>query len=94
MRCRRWSARESGLCGNATGLQRYLAHGRVEDVNHTSREMSRLVKLARTFAETGQPILVYGEVGSGKSLFAQSIHKRQPLFQGPLRDLRLRGPLP
>lgn len=75
-------------------LQRYLAHGRFEDVNHTSREMSRLVKLARTFAETGQPILVYGEVGSGKSLFCPEHPQRQPLLQGPLRDLRLRGPLP
>ena len=64
-------------------LQRYLAHGRFEDVNHTSREMSRLVKLARTFAETGQPILVYGEVGSGKSLFAQSIHNASPCSKGP-----------
>ena len=64
-------------------LQRYLAHGRFEDVNHTSREMSRLVKLARTFAETGQPILVYGEVGSGKSLFAQSIHNASPRRDGP-----------
>ena len=63
-------------------LQRYLAHGRFEDVNHTSREMSRLVKLARTFAETGQPILVYGEVGSGKSLFAQSIHNASPCSKG------------
>ena len=52
-------------------------------MNHTSREMSRLVKLARTFAETGQPILVYGEVGSGKSLFAQSIHNASPCSKGP-----------
>ena len=52
-------------------------------MNHTSREMSRLVKLARTFAETGQPILVYGEVGSGKSLFAQSIHNASRRADGP-----------
>ena len=64
-------------------LQRYLAHGRFEDVSHTSREMSRLVKLARSFAETGQPILLWGEVGSGKSLFAQSIHNTSPCARGP-----------
>ena len=63
-------------------LQRYLAHGRFEDVSHTSREMSRLVKLARSFAETGQPILLWGEVGSGKSLFAQSIHNTSPCARG------------
>ena len=64
-------------------LQRYLAHGRFEDVSHASREMSRLVKLARTFAETGQPILLWGEVGCGKSLFAQSIHNTSPCSKGP-----------
>lgn len=64
-------------------LQRYLAHGRFEDVRHASRQMQRLVKLARTFAESGQPILLLGEVGSGKSLFAQSIHNASACSQGP-----------
>lgn len=64
-------------------LQRYLAHGRFEDVNHTSREMARVVRLARSFAETNQPILLLGEVGSGKSLFAQSIHNASPCSKGP-----------
>ncbi|WP_130870409.1 PrpR N-terminal domain-containing protein [Intestinimonas massiliensis (ex Afouda et al. 2020)] len=64
-------------------LQRYLAYGRFEDVSHTSREMARVVRLARTFAGTTQPILLRGEVGSGKSLFAQSIHNASPCSKGP-----------
>ena len=64
-------------------LQRYLAHGRFEDVNHTSREMTRVIRLARTFAGTTQPIFLRGEVGSGKSLFAQSIHNASPCARGP-----------
>lgn len=64
-------------------LQRYLAHGRFEDVNHTSREMGRVVRLGRTFAATVQPILLSGEVGSGKSMFAQSIHNASPCAKGP-----------
>ena len=64
-------------------LQRYLAYGRFEDVNHTSREMARVVRLARSFADTGQPILLRGEVGSGKSLFAQSIHNASSCAKGP-----------
>lgn len=64
-------------------LHRYLAHGRLEDVHRTSREMQRVVRLARTFAETGQPILIRGEVGSGKTLFAQSIHNASPRAKGP-----------
>ena len=64
-------------------LHRYLAHGRFEDVSRSSREMQRTVKLALTFAETLQPILLQGEVGSGKSLFAQSIHNSSPCVKGP-----------
>ena len=64
-------------------LQRYLAHGRFEDVDHVSRGMSRLVKQARTFAGTEQPILLGGEVGCGKSLFAQSIHNISLCAKGP-----------
>lgn len=64
-------------------LQRYLAYGRFEDVSHTSRAMARVVRLARTFAGTVQPIFLRGEVGSGKSLFAQSIHNASPCSKGP-----------
>lgn len=64
-------------------LYRYLAHGNFESVSHASREMQRLVKTARTFAETLQPILLQGEVGSGKTLFAQSIHNTSPCAKGP-----------
>lgn len=64
-------------------LQRYLAYGRFEDVNHISREMARVVRLARSFAGTTQPIFLRGEVGSGKSLFAQSVHNASPCSKGP-----------
>ena len=64
-------------------LQRYLAYGRFEDVNHISREMARVVRLARSFAGTRQPIFLRGEVGSGNSLFAQSIHNASPCSKGP-----------
>ena len=64
-------------------LHRYLAHGRFEDISHASRDMQRVIRTARTFAETRQPILLQGEVGSGKSLFAQSIHNASPCAGGP-----------
>lgn len=64
-------------------LHRYLAHGRFEDVKHAGREMGPVVKLARTFAQTRLPVLIQGEVGSGKSLFAQSIHNASPCAEGP-----------
>lgn len=55
-------------------LQRYQARGRFEDLAHKSREMDGLVKLARTFADTDEPVLIQGEVGVGKCLLAQGIH--------------------
>lgn len=42
-----------------------------------------MVRLARSFAGTTQPIFLRGEVGSGKSLFAQSIHNASPCSKGP-----------
>jgi len=64
-------------------LHRYLAHSRFEDVKHAGREMGPVIKLARTFAQTRLPVLIQGEVGSGKSLFAQSIHNASPCADGP-----------
>ncbi len=64
-------------------LHRYLAHGRFEDVKHAGREMGPVVKMARAFAQTRLPVLIQGEAGSGKSLFAQSIHNASPCAEGP-----------
>ena len=69
-------------------LHRYLAHGRFEDIRHASRTMQQVIRTARIFAESQQPILLQGEVGSGKSLFAQSIHNSSPCAQGPFVTFR------
>ena len=45
--------------------------------------MRQVIRMARTFAETRQPVLLQGEVGSGKALFAQSIHNASAFAQGP-----------
>lgn len=64
-------------------LRRFLAHGHFEDVDHTSRAMQQVIRLARSFAATMQPILLQGEAGCGKLLFAQSIHNVSPCSNGP-----------
>ncbi len=38
---------------------------------------------ARSFAETDSPILLAGETGTGKELFAQAIHQVSPCASGP-----------
>ena len=69
-------------------LHRYLAHGRFEDIRHASRDMQMIIRTAQMFAETGQPILLQGEMGSGKSHFAQSIHNTSPCASGPFVTFR------
>lgn len=64
-------------------LHRYLAQGRFEDIRHSSPDMKRLIRTARSYAETLQPILLLGETGCGKDLFAQSIHNASTSAQGP-----------
>lgn len=64
-------------------LQRYLAKGQFKDIFHKSKSMGALIKLARTFAGTELPVLIQGETGSGKSLFAQSIHNASNQSGGP-----------
>lgn len=64
-------------------LQRYLAYHRFEDVKYAGRQMQHFVKQAKTFAATELPILIQGEVGSGKSMLAQCIHNASPCSRGP-----------
>lgn len=41
------------------------------------------VRLAQRVAKTDLPVLIYGETGTGKELFAQSIHNASPNSNGP-----------
>lgn len=64
-------------------IHNYLARGRFEKITKTSKEMKQIVKLAREFANTLQPVLLQGELGSGKKLLAESIHNASPCSGGP-----------
>ncbi|WP_134683379.1 sigma-54 interaction domain-containing protein [Brevibacillus migulae] len=45
-----------------------------EDIVTNSKTMLQLIERARRAAKTSSPILIYGETGTGKELFVQSIH--------------------
>jgi len=53
------------------------------DIIGQSKEMLKLKSLGLKAAQTSSPILVYGETGTGKELFVQSIHNASPRRKKP-----------
>ena len=47
------------------------------------QEMKRLVEMAQLYSHTASNIMIEGETGTGKELFAQSIHNAGKLSNGP-----------
>ncbi len=61
-----------------------LANGtqyRFSDIIGTSSWLKKVIGIAQKAADSASPIMIQGETGTGKELFAQSIHN-----QGPRRD--------
>lgn len=45
-----------------------------DDIIGESSTLKEVINLAKTFSKSNESILIYGETGTGKELFAQSIH--------------------
>ncbi len=45
---------------------------------HVAANMRDVVQLADAFAESGEPVLITGETGTGKDLLARRLHERSP----------------
>ncbi|ENC8480923.1 sigma 54-interacting transcriptional regulator [Escherichia coli] len=54
-----------------------------DDIIHTSKAMADCIAYAKKVAPTDANIMLYGETGSGKELFAQSIHNASLCAKGP-----------
>lgn len=54
------------------------------DILGVSPQMKKAVARARQFASTDSTVLLCGETGTGKELFAQAIHNASPRRNGPL----------
>lgn len=53
------------------------------DIIGESDAMKSTVTIAKRFASKQAPVMIYGETGTGKELFAQSIHNASQCFSGP-----------
>ena len=53
------------------------------DIVGKAPDLLMAVKAAKLSAESPSPILIYGETGTGKELFAQAIHNRSPRKNHP-----------
>jgi PAS domain S-box-containing protein len=61
----------------------HVANMCFDDIIGTSDQLKKSVSLARDFALTDSAILILGETGTGKEVFAQSIHNGSDRSQGP-----------
>ena len=61
----------------------HVASIRFKDIVGTSDLLNESVALARDFAKTDSSILIQGETGTGKEVFAQSIHNGSRRKKGP-----------
>ena len=53
------------------------------DIIHISHAMNSVVAQCRQVAKTDSSVMIYGETGTGKELFAQSIHNESRRADGP-----------
>jgi transcriptional regulator with PAS, ATPase and Fis domain len=68
--------------------QRVYSSGHVasfcfKDTENTSPDLAQTIEIAKNFALTRSSIVIIGETGTGKEVFAQSIHNYSQWHQGP-----------
>lgn len=69
----RMSAYEKGLYARAS----------FRDILYRSAVMAGVAELAQKYAASGSTVMIFGETGTGKEGFAQSIHNASPRRAGP-----------
>ena len=71
--------------GEGTNQKRSALSARYtfEDILHHSAAMEQVIEQCRQVAKTDSSVMIYGETGTGKELFAQSIHNASDRANGP-----------
>lgn len=65
------------------GEKGYQARYTFGDIVHQSRAVSRTIEQAQRYAQSDSNVIIVGETGTGKELFAQSIHNSSRRKNGP-----------
>ncbi|MGM7724793.1 sigma 54-interacting transcriptional regulator [Metabacillus sp. Hm71] len=65
---------------NEKGL---VAKQTFKDIQGSSPEIIKCINRARQYARSNGTVLIYGETGTGKEIFAQSIHNESKRAKGP-----------
>lgn len=68
---------------NQVMTKKLVARYHFEDIIGTSNEMMETKRIAQEIAVVDTTVLISGETGTGKELFAQSIHNESPRKNGP-----------
>lgn len=61
----------------------HVARQTFGDIEGGSPSIRRAIKVAQEFSKVNSTVLIYGETGTGKEIFAQSIHNASGRRQGP-----------
>lgn len=61
----------------------FVAKHSFDDIIGESRKIKETIQMAKRFSEVDSNILIIGETGTGKELFAQGIHNYSPRSKGP-----------
>ncbi|WHH57623.1 sigma 54-interacting transcriptional regulator [Petroclostridium sp. X23] len=61
----------------------HVAKHTFDDIIGRSSKLNEAIQTAKRFSQVDSNILIVGETGTGKELFAQSIHNYSPRAQGP-----------
>jgi len=59
------------------------AHFTLDDISGWNPRMQQVIRYARAIARCDAPVLLVGEAGTGKGLFAQAIHNASHYAEGP-----------
>lgn len=68
-------------------LNGHVARSDFSDVARHSAAMKRNIEMARAYAFSNNPVLIVGETGTEKELFAESIHNNSAQKEGPFINL-------